>query len=120
MKNFFQHHWLGNVRELENVIQRLIVLGNEKMIIDELSQNKKKKNDTNGKKTDSTKKARPSLKEIHRGAMTKAEADVILKTLERVNWNRKKAAELLNISYKALLYKIKEYGLNKKFDLITS
>jgi two-component system response regulator AtoC len=119
MKNFNHHHWLGNVRELENVIQRLVVLGNEKMIIEELSQNMKKDNMQNEKKTGTNKIVRPSLKEIHRGAMTKAEADAILKTLEKMNWNRKKAAELLNISYKALLYKIKEYGLNKEFDIIT-
>lgn len=116
MKIFYQYHWLGNVRELENVIQRLIVLGNEKMIIDELSQHMKKDKSFNEKKVASSRKTRPSLKEIHREAMTKAEADIILRTLERMNWNRKKAASILNISYKAFLYKIKEYGLNKELD----
>jgi DNA-binding NtrC family response regulator len=80
----------------------------------------KKDKITHEKKIVSNKKSWPSLKEIHRGAMTKAEADVILRTLEKMNWNRKRAARLLNISYKALLYKIKEYGLNKGIDSLTS
>jgi len=118
MKAFHQYYWFGNVRELENAIQRLVVLGDEKAIIEELSQNMKRDNITNEKKTVSNKKSWPSLKEIHREAMTKAEADVILRALQKMNWNRKKAAGLLNISYKALLYKIKEYGLNKGRDAL--
>jgi two-component system response regulator AtoC len=116
MKVFSQHHWLGNVRELENVIQRLIILGNEKAIIEEL---------TPGIKIDSipgqknkmvpTKKSWPSLKEIHRNAIKKAESEIILKALETTNWNRKKAANILEINYKTLLYKIKECGLDKRF-----
>jgi DNA-binding NtrC family response regulator len=58
----------------------------------------------------------PSLKEVHREATLKAEAEVIRKALEMTNWNRKKASELLNISYKALLYKIKECGIDKHPD----
>jgi len=116
MKVFSQHHWLGNVRELENVIQRLIVLGNEKAIIEEL---------TPGIKIDSipgqknkmvpTKKSWPSLKEVYRNAIKKAESEIILKALETTNWNRKKAANILEINYKTLLYKIKECGLDKRF-----
>ena len=55
------------------------------------------------------------MKDINREAMKKAEAEVILKALEMTNWNRKKAAYKLNISYKALLYKIKETGLDKRY-----
>ena len=116
MKVFSQHHWLGNVRELENVIQRLIVLGNEKAIIEELTPVTKidsipeKKN-----KMVPTKKSWPSLKEVHRDAIKKAESEIILKALETTNWNRKKAANILEINYKTLLYKIKECGLDKRF-----
>jgi two-component system response regulator AtoC len=116
MKVFSQHHWLGNVRELENVIQRLIVLGNEKAIIEELTSVTKidsipeKKN-----KMVPTKKSWPSLKEVHRDAIKKAESEIILKALETTNWNRKKAANILEINYKTLLYKIKECGLDKRF-----
>ena len=55
----------------------------------------------------------PSSK-VHREAARRAEAKVITKALEMTNYNRKKAAELLNISYKSLLYKIKECGINKR------
>jgi DNA-binding NtrC family response regulator len=55
----------------------------------------------------------PSLREIHREAVRKAETEVIYKALERANWNGKKAAAMLNISYKSLLNKIKEYGVNR-------
>jgi two-component system response regulator AtoC len=116
MKVFSQHHWLGNVRELENVIQRLIVLGNEKAIIEELTPVTKKESIPEKKeKTLPAKKIWPSLKEVHRDAIKKAESEIILKALETTNWNRKKAANILEINYKTLLYKIKECGLDKRF-----
>ena len=116
MKAFSKHHWLGNVRELENVIQRLIVLGDEKAIIEELTPVAKKDSIPEIKKKKiSTKKSQPSLKEINREAIKKAESEIILKALEMTNWNRKKAAHKLKISYKALLYKIRETGLDKRF-----
>jgi DNA-binding NtrC family response regulator len=51
-----------------------------------------------------------SLKQVSRAASQRAERDLILKVLSRTDWNRKKAAEELRISYKALLYKLKEIG----------
>jgi two-component system response regulator AtoC len=115
MKAFLRHHWLGNVRELENVIQRFVVLGNEKAIIEELTPVTQKDSiPEKKKKTVLNKKTWPSLKDINREAIKKAEAEVILKALEMTNWNRKKAAPKLNISYKALLYKIKDTGLDKR------
>jgi two-component system response regulator AtoC len=116
MKAFLQHYWLGNVRELENVIQRLVVLGNEKAIIEELTPVPREDSiPENNKKTVPEKKVWPSLKEVHQEASKKAESEIMLKALEMTNWNRKKAADILNISYKALLYKIKETGLDKRF-----
>jgi two-component system response regulator AtoC len=116
IKVLSQHCWLGNVRELENTIQRLVVLGNEKAIIEELAP-VTKKDSIHGKKKKivQTKKTWPSLKEVQRDAIKKVESEMILKVLERTNWNRKKAACKLSISYKALLYKIKETGLDKRF-----
>jgi two-component system response regulator AtoC len=113
---FSEHHWVGNIRELENVIQRLVVLGNEETIVEELTPVPKgeplpEKN----KKMTSPLKTWPSLKEVHQEAIKKAESEMILKALEMTNWNRKKAADKLNISYKALLYKIKETSLDKRF-----
>ena len=54
-----------------------------------------------------------SLKDIARAASREAERELILRMLTRTRWNRKEAAEILGISYKALLYKIKENGLDK-------
>jgi transcriptional regulator with GAF, ATPase, and Fis domain len=113
MKVFLQYQWLGNVREMENVIQRIIVLGNEKVILDELTAAINKESVQFQEESHLPKKW-PSLKEVHREAIAKAEAEVIRKALEMTNWNRKKAAGLLNISYKALLYKIKECRIGQQ------
>jgi two-component system response regulator AtoC len=115
MKTFLQHHWLGNVRELENVIQRLIVLGNERTILEELAPVVKKDVPLEKKETSSMGKEWPSLKDVQREATKKAESEIILKALEMTNWNRKKAAIALSLSYKALLYKIKQFALDKRF-----
>jgi two-component system response regulator AtoC len=105
LNTLLEYHWAGNVRELENIIQRYVLLGNGEGIIEELNHmgnHQKKQEDPDGC---------PSLREIHHGAVMKAEADVIRKALEMTNWNRKKAASVLNISYKALLMKIKKYAI---------
>ena len=54
----------------------------------------------------------PSLKEISRRASQAAEREAIAKTLEQTGWNRVRAARALRISYRALLYKIKQAGLD--------
>ncbi len=116
MKALSEHQWVGNVRELENVIQRLVVLGNEETITEELTPvTKEELIPERKKKVALAKKIWPSLKEVHQEAIRKAESEMILKALEMTNWNRKKAADKLNISYKALLYKIKETSLDKQF-----
>ena len=51
------------------------------------------------------------LKSLARSAKDEAEAEAIAKALDETNWNRKQAAALLQISYKALLYKIRQYGI---------
>jgi two-component system response regulator AtoC len=56
---------------------------------------------------------RYSLKDISRQAAREAERDLILRMLQHTRWNRKETAEILGISYKALLYKIKENGLDR-------
>ena len=116
MEAFSEHPWVGNVRELENVIQRLVVLGNEETIVEELTPvTKEDPIAEKKKKMVPAKKIWPSLKEVHQEAIKKAESEMILKALEMTNWNRKKAADKLNISYKALLYKIRETSLDKRF-----
>lgn len=117
-----QHRWSGNVREMENVIQRFVVLGNEEAIIEELTPGIQEDSvpEENEKIVKAEEKVWPSLKEVHQEALKKAECETILKALEMTNWNRKKAADILRISYKALLYKIKETGLDKRFMLHAS
>jgi len=114
MKVFAQHPWLGNVRELENVIQRYVILENEKTIVDELTHGIIENATREKEKGAPFSKTWPSLKEVHREATIKAESETILKALQMTNWNRRRTSKLLNISYKALLYKIKESGLNKQ------
>ncbi len=116
MQVFFRHDWSGNVRELENVIQRFIVLGDEKAIIEQLAPVTNREMVLgNGKETPPTRKRRPSLRECKEEAIRKAEYAAIHKALEMTNGKRKKAVEMLNISYKAFLYKIKGTGLDKRF-----
>ncbi len=119
MRIFKQHHWPGNVRELENVIQRYVILENEKMIIDELTHGIIENATIEKEKSIANSKSWPSLKDVHREATIKAESKTILKALQITNWNRRRAAQLLNISYKALLYKIKDCGLEKQFISLT-
>ncbi len=105
MQAFLRHDWPGNVRELENLLQRYVILGNGDEKIRELMGNGKDKEDRvpgNGS---------PSLKEVLGREVRKAETEAMRQALEKTNWNRKKAARLLNISYKSLLNKIQDYGL---------
>ena len=96
------YDWPGNIRELENLAKKIAALGSIGQTITEM------------KNTGSQTADRPpmtfgrtSLKAVAREASRMAERDMILKALERTHWNRKEAAKQLEISYKALLYKIK-------------
>ncbi len=107
------YDWPGNVRELENMIKRFVVLGDEEVIKRELNAPLSAEHPVDVKPQGSEDPKLLSLKEISRKAALEAEAEVIAKTLEQTRWNRKKAAKLLGVSYKALLYKIKESGLDR-------
>lgn len=114
------YHWPGNVRELENMIKRMVVLGNEQTVLQELTQREPVRASTadddeldlaafgagfsNGQELD--------LKAISKRASQIAEKTVIERVLGQTRWNRKEAATRLQISYKALLYKMKENGLS--------
>jgi two-component system response regulator AtoC len=111
MQAFLQHPWPGNVRELDNFIKRMIVLQDWSL----------------PRTLTSAVPAAPSapatapaeavstfsLKEISRRAVREAEREVICRALDQCRWNRVKTAKLLNISYRALLYKIKDMGLKQ-------
>ena len=107
-----EYAWPGNLRELSNFVKRYLILGDEKLAVAELNP----KNDNNGgahgeygAKLSGDQAG--GLKSLARSAKDEAEAEAITKALEETNWNRKQAAALLQISYKALLYKIRQYGI---------
>ncbi|OFW41061.1 MAG: hypothetical protein A3F70_18215 [Acidobacteria bacterium RIFCSPLOWO2_12_FULL_67_14] len=163
LRLFMEYDWPGNVRQLENMIKRMVVLGSEAPIVSELRQPSMLLPARTafaptspppltgappapapfsmprapepasagaaavaafaaagmGAAPSATEARAPSssgpvsLKDIARAAAREAERDLILRMLTRTRWNRKEAAEILGISYKALLYKIKENGLDK-------
>lgn len=106
MDSFHKYHWPGNIRELENLIKRYVILGSEDAITGELV-------------TREPEYAIPeinldgpiSLKKLTKQATQDLERKIILKVLQAHHWNRKKTARALNISYRALLYKIRDAGL---------
>jgi DNA-binding NtrC family response regulator len=109
MQALMSHSWPGNLRELENSIKRYLVLTDEQAVIDELSPWHSAKSlpstreDTDGNR---------GLKHMVRNLKGGAESAAIAQTLESTGWNRRAAANNLQISYKALLYKIKQYNLS--------
>jgi two-component system response regulator AtoC len=108
-QRLLQHRYPGNVRELENIIKRMIVLGDPF-----LARRDTPVTDTaDGIRPGGSPAAALSLKEIGRTAARAAEQEAIRRTLEQTRWNRVKAAKLLNISYRALLYKIKDASIGR-------
>ncbi|WP_213803900.1 sigma-54 dependent transcriptional regulator [Granulicella sp. dw_53] len=104
------HHWPGNLRELENVVNRYLVLGDERAILDELAPPESVETASLGSSSEAPNGA--GLKALVRSLKGEAESTAIAQVLEGVGWNRKAAANDLQISYKALLYKIKQYDLS--------
>jgi DNA-binding NtrC family response regulator len=103
------YSWPGNLRQLENFVRRYLVLGDEELALSELRPTQR----SNGELRPSL-VAQPDatgLKSLARSVKKEAEAAAIAHALEQTDWHRQKAATLLRISYKALLYKIKQYEL---------
>lgn len=115
LRLFDQYDWPGNVRELENVIKRIVILDSEEAVIHDLWGG-----DISGDKQwnipreEADSVGALNLKEIGREASHRAEREAIQRALLRTRWNRREAAQLLQVSYKALLYKIREYGIDKQ------
>ncbi|MEP7304639.1 MAG: sigma-54 dependent transcriptional regulator [Acidobacteriota bacterium] len=139
-----QHSWPGNIRELENVLKRFVILQDEALVLRDLQSGDRRSappprdevrpeaattvSDTSlaagalsgaalslpppaGNGASRPDGSSPSLGEAARVAMQRAERDLIVPTLRKVHWNRRKAAPLLGVSYKTLLNKIKEHGI---------
>ncbi len=109
MERLLHHSYPGNVRELENLVKRMIVLSDPHLtrtfVTPSGAQDPKKS------PQGVADLAAISLKDIARNASQAAEREAITMMLDRTGWNRTKAANLLGISYRALLYKIKQAGL---------
>ena len=135
---FEEYEWPGNVRELENLIKRAVVLGSDESLRRELADAIAGRTRRVGPipllqpRADAPAAPAPppappppaaaappplafsgSLQEIARHAAREAERELIFRILQQTRWNRREAAEILGISYKALLYKIKEAELDK-------
>jgi two-component system, NtrC family, response regulator AtoC len=101
-----KYHWPGNIRELENLIKRYVILGHEEVITNDLISR-----EPDFFNPEISLDGPISLKKVTRQAVRELERKIILKVLQQHHWNRKQAARTLNISYRALLYKIRDAGL---------
>lgn len=102
---FLDYSWPGNIRELENVVKEIVALGDERLAVAELGLPISER-----KKTPAAAVRSYSLKAAARAASREAERGMIMEALARTRWNRKRAAQELQISYKSLLYKLKQIG----------
>lgn len=102
MNALVAHTWPGNIRELENVARKMIALGDPRAAIHDLHLI------ASSDATDAAKDSLSSFKVAARAASRRTERELILKALKLTNWNRKRAAQELKISYKSLLYKMKQ------------
>jgi two-component system, NtrC family, response regulator AtoC len=137
---FRTYEWPGNIRELENMIKRIVILQDEQLVIRELSGARRpvavlatagvgglggiatEEGPDVGEIDDETPEEVPvvmepagsRLADVAKAAALKAERAAIEETLRHVRWNRRRAAEQLGVSYKTLLNKIKECGISRK------
>ena len=112
LEAFTAYDWPGNVRELENIIRKLVVMRSPEIIIEDLAKAKQRRVRTRPHEDDESTPV-PQTPVLERVARHKAESETeaILVALNSSRWNRKQAAALLKIDYKALLYKMKKLGI---------
>jgi two-component system response regulator AtoC len=114
---FKKYHWPGNVRELENVVKRIVIFGDEDAVLREnsgegLGDGILPESHENLLPTPRKGKKSYNLKDAGKKAAEDVEKKIIENALNNTHWNRKQAAKLLRVSYKALLYKIQKYHLD--------
>jgi two-component system, NtrC family, response regulator AtoC len=141
LQHLFQtYDWPGNIRELENMIKRVVILQDEQLVVREMARSPRSAAayasvgvgdhggvataDEEEPETDeeesqpevpvATAPAGSRLVDVAKAAALKAERTIIEDTLRQVHWNRRRAAEQLGVSYKTLLNKIKECGISRK------
>ncbi|MGC1661415.1 MAG: sigma 54-interacting transcriptional regulator [Candidatus Acidiferrales bacterium] len=106
LRMFLDYAWPGNIRELEHAVKKIVALGDEQLALTELTTSRVEP--ISAAPADARAN---SLKAAARAASREAERGMILDTLARTRWNRKRAAQELQISYKSLLYKLKQIGV---------
>jgi DNA-binding NtrC family response regulator len=141
---FQSYEWPGNIRELENMIKRIVILQDEQLVIREMMRAARpapayagvapggsrgggtavetEEPDVVVDAPDEEDREEPvamapagsRLADVAKAAALKAERSIIEDTLQQVHWNRRRAAEQLGVSYKTLLNKIKECGISRK------
>ena len=139
---FQTYEWPGNIRELENMIKRIVILQDEALVVREMSRTNRphaayaaagvgaaagsgavaeesdepevEEEETPIEEASAAPPVGSRLADVAKAAATKAERSIIEETLTQVHWNRRRAAEQLGVSYKTLLNKIKECGISRK------
>jgi two-component system response regulator AtoC len=140
---FQSYEWPGNIRELENMIKRIVILQDEQLVVREMLRAGRpaaayaaagaasgrstpaidaEEPEAGADSTDDDDREEPvamapvgsRLADVAKAAALKAERTIIEDTLQQVHWNRRRAAEQLGVSYKTLLNKIKECGISRK------
>jgi two-component system response regulator AtoC len=139
---FQSYEWPGNIRELENMIKRIVILQDESLVVREMSRAPRsvaayaaagvgnprsgvaeEPDELDAETGDDERQAEvpvamapagSRLADVAKAAAVKAERAIIEDTLKQVQWNRRRAAEQLGVSYKTLLNKIKECGISRK------
>ena len=139
MQTLLTHDWPGNIRELENVMRKLLVLRDSDLVCEELQRTRRKASfespalaapvaserrqiesadpaipaslDSDGETAPLDSETAPMLERVDQ-AKKSAEVTVILSALNKTRWNRRQAADLLKIDYKALLYKMKKLQIS--------
>ena len=105
------YNWPGNIRELENAAKKIVVLGNAEIALADFATVAAELENPSSAKPGGIRPVTASpLKQAARAASHRAERQLILEALARTRWNRKRAAQELKISYKSLLYKLKQIG----------